>query len=233
YQKVDIDIYKNKPYISAIAKLGSLEIILRMLLDTGAALPLLLYTNTHEDLTLPETTITGHLGMGLGGFLEGYIGRIDHFQFGEFEYNSLIASFQELNIDSLLDLNLNKNGIIGNSMLKRFNYYIDYNHEILYIKANRKYRKRFQYDKSGLVIAAAGYNLRNYVIQRVIPGSPAQEAGLIEGDVIKKIQRIPATFYTLSGINSILSSRRGKKVHLTIHRDGQRVKKKLKLRDLI
>ncbi len=233
YDQIKIDVYKNKPYIEAFAKTGALNITLRLLLDTGAALPLLLYTNTHPDLLLPETTITGNLGMGLGGFLEGYIGRVEEFKFGDFEYNSLIASFQELNMDSLFDINLNKNGIIGNSLLKRFNYYIDYNHEILYIKANRKYRKRFQYDKSGLVIAATGYNLRNYIVQKVLPGSPAEQAGLQKGDVIKKIQRIPSTFYTLSGINSVLSSRKGKKIHLTISREGDRMKIKFKLRDLI
>ncbi len=234
FDVVPIKIHKNKPYINAIARLPADSVDLRLLLDTGAGLPVLLYTNTHEDLELPDKTIVGNLGMGLGGNLEGYVGRLESFEFGGFEYPNMITSFQDLAIDSvLLRMRLPRNGLLGNSILRRFNYYIDYQREKLYIKPLRRHKKKFNFDKSGLIIAATGRHLRDFIIQRVLPGSPAEEAGLLPGDVIKKLRKLPATFYSLAAINSMLSGKEGKKISIVVARGDQRIKKKIKLRVLI
>ncbi len=233
YNKVPIRIYKNKPYIQANAKISSGDVELHLLLDTGAGLPLLLYSNSHSDLKLPDKTIPGHLGMGLGGSLLGYIGRIDHFSFSNYDFANLITSFQEIEIDSTTPLALNRNGIIGNSLLSRFNYYIDYYREEMYMKPLRKFKRKFNYDKSGLIIVATGHNLRDFIVQRIVPGSPAEEAGFEPGDALRKIQGIPSTFYSLTAINSLLSSRENKKIKITVTREGERLKMKFRLRSLI
>ena len=233
YVKVPIKIFKNKPYLEANARLGKNQIALRLLMDTGAGLPLLLYTNSHPDLALPDKTITGSLGTGLGGNLMGYIGRTDLFSFDQFEYTNLITSFQMIENDSIQLLDLDRNGIIGNSLLTRFNYYIDYYRETLYIKPLRRFKRKFNFDKSGLIIAATGRDLNDFIIQQVLPNSPAEEAGLMVGDVIKKIQGIPSSFYSLPAFNSTLSSRENKRIRLVIAREDQRKKIKFKLRTLI
>ncbi len=233
YIKIPIQVYKNKPYIKADARIGQNHVALKLLMDTGAGLPLLLYANSHPDLALPEKTITGSLGTGLGGNLMGYIGRTDLFTFDEFEYASLITSFQMIELDSITHMNLQRNGIMGNSLLSRFNYYIDYYHELLYIKPLRRFKRKFSFDKSGLIVAATGRDLKDFIIQQILPNSPAEEAGLMVGDVIKKLQGVPTNFYSLTGINSTLSSREGKRIRLTIAREKQRKKVKFRLKTLI
>jgi hypothetical protein len=49
-------------------------------LDTGAGLPLLLYTDTNEAINIPPKVIRSNIAMGLGGYIEGYLGRIQEIQ---------------------------------------------------------------------------------------------------------------------------------------------------------
>ncbi len=233
YIEIPIRIYKNKPYIDCIISLGNKRIPVTLLIDSGAALPILLYTNTSDELELPDQTITGSLGSGLGGQLQGYIGRINHFEFGEFEFENLLTSFQEVQLDSIDVERLNRNGILGNSILSRFNYFIDYPRQKMYIKANRRWRKKFRYDKSGLEIAAVGPQLSEFIIHRIQEGSPGHDAGFVRGDLIKKINGFPSTLFTLPTIHSILSGRAGKVINITVVRDGEKIKKKIKLRQII
>ncbi len=233
HMQFEIDIQQSKPYLTTLARAGGEEITLKLLLDTGASLPLLLYTNTHSNLELPPQAILGNLGMGLGGFLQGYVGRVEFLDFADYRFSNLVTSFQDIILDSLMTNTTGRNGIIGNSLLGRYNLMIDYNQGHLYLKANRKYRRKFKYDKSGLTIAATGADLRSFIIQRVVSDSPAAEAGLQKGDLIKSMKGIPASFYTLAALNSTLSSKVGKVVRIVVSRNGVRLKKKVKLRELI
>jgi hypothetical protein len=233
FKEVPVLIYKNKPYIDTKMTISSEELSVRLLLDTGAGLPILLYTNTADYLRLPEKTIRGALGSGLGGQLEGYIGRVEHFSFHGFEFENVLSSFQEVQADSITRKGLERNGIIGNSVLSRFNYVIDYPRQKLYLKSRGRLKRKFNYDKSGIHLAAAGHNLKDFIIQRVQFNSPAHDEGLRKGDVIRKIEGIPVSFYTLTGLNNILSSRNGRVVKLLIDRDDKRIKVKITLRTII
>ncbi|NND08532.1 MAG: PDZ domain-containing protein [Saprospiraceae bacterium] len=233
YEAIDISVFKNKPYIMAQALLGPDHIPLKLLIDTGAGLPVLLYTNTHPSLHLPEETLKGNLGRGLGGQLEGYIGRLDGFSFHEYNFSGIISSFQEISIEHTEVRELNRNGIFGNGILRRFDYYIDYAAEKLYVKTNRRFKRKFKFDKSGLIVIATGRQLRDFVIQGVRDDTPAKEADIRQGDFLVKIEGISTNLKTLSSINAILSSKIGRKVTMVIARGDERLKKKIKLREII
>lgn len=233
FKEIPVRIFKNKPYVEGITTISQDQIEVTLLLDTGAGLPVLIYTNTADHLRLPEKTIRGMLGSGLGGNLEGYIGRMEHFAFGEYEFEDVLSSFQDVEVDSITRMGLQRNGILGNSILNRFNFVIDYPHQKLYMKPRGRLKRKFNYDKSGIHLAASGHHLKDYIIQRVQFNSPAHDEGLRKGDVLKKIEGIPTGFYSLTGINNILSSREGRIVSLHIDRDGERMKKKIKLRRII
>jgi len=233
YTEIPIRIYKNKPYIDAFVSIGNNRIPITLLIDSGAALAILLYTNTSDELQLPDRTITGSLGSGLGGQLEGYLGRINDFQLGEFKFDNLLCSFQDVQLDSIDMEQLSRNGILGNSILSRFNYYIDYPRQMMYIKANKRWRKKFRYDKSGLEIAAVGPQLSEFIIHRIQDESPGQESGFKRGDLIRKINGFPSTLFSLPTIHSMLSGRAGKVIRITVVRDGEKIKKKIKLRQII
>lgn len=233
FHQIPITINKNKPYLTTnVRSGGNVDQELKFLIDSGSAIPLLIYNNTMDHLELPETLIPGNLGVGLGGNLTGHMGKIDLFQFGDFEFKNIVTSFQELEIDSIGHLYLNRNGLVGNSLLSRFDVYIDYPGAMMYVKPNKKYDERFRVDRSGLILIATGPNFDRIIVQKVIPGSPADKAGILPGDVIHRFNIWPSFFYTLNSINYKLSGKQGKKIKLTLIRNGEKIKRQFRLHSL-
>ena len=234
YTKVDIQLSDNKPYLSATTRtIGSTDpVTLNYLLDTGAAVSLLIHQNTSDSIYMPQNLINGVIGKGLGGDLQGFLGKIDRVNMDKFFFSNLVVSFQDIDTSNLKDIEIVRNGIIGNILISRFSVIFDYRNEVVYLKPRNKYNKKFKTDKSGLIIFAHGRNLDNYIIHRIIPESPADQAGLKEGDIIKTFQRLPTSMFSLQDINRKLQSRNGKKIRFIVIRDGEKKKVKFKLKDM-
>jgi hypothetical protein len=234
YMVLPIQIKTNKPYIDAETSLQDGTVVeVDLLIDTGAGVPLLLHTNSDEALRLPDHYIRGKLGMGLGGYLEGFIGRINKLRVGEIEFPGVLTSFQEISEDWLMDRDRFRNGILGNQLLSRFNVYFDYIHARMMVKAYRQKQKPFAMDRSGLIIFAFSNDFNQFLVKDIIEGSPAEEADIRPNDIITRIHGFPAHFYSLDEINSMLQKKAGKRVKLVVKREGVRLKKSLILRDLI
>ena len=127
----------------------------------------------------------------------------------------------------------NRNGILGNSILDRFTFIIDYHREKIYFKPNKRYKDNFLYDRSGLSLAAGGKHLDQFTIQYVIKGSPADLVGLRPGDKVISINRIPARFFSLKDISNKFQKREGKKIRLKIQRNSEKMIFVFRLKDII
>ena len=234
YTSVPIEVHNNKPYINTnLDILPDSTLDVKLLFDTGAMVTLLLNTNTHPQLKLPPNVVYGTIGAGLGGFLEGYLGRVDKLAIGDIDFQEVLTNFQD--ISQALDTTYlyGRNGILGNQILSRFNWIIDYPGETLYYQPNRKFKQKFEYDKSGLHVIAADLRLRSFIVSHVIEGSPAEEAGIQKGDEIVRINFTHSGFLSLEFINHVFRKREGKKINIVIIRDGNRMKKTFRLRRLI
>lgn len=233
----DITIKEHKPYFltsflsSDPAQKDTIK--LNMLIDSGAAITFMLFVNSDPIIALPEKTIPGYLGQGLGGELLGLIGKVRYLGIDEYQFEQTITYFQA--IDSLVvDINeVDRSGIIGNLVLSRFEKVaVDYTYSKLYLKPSKNYNEAFEYDKSGLNIFAIGPNLDQYFIQSIIVGSPADNAGILPGDIITRIGCWSTKWYSLESISNKLSGKVGKKIKLTIKRDEEKIKKQFILKDL-
>lgn len=236
YEKLDVYYSEGKPYINTIVNIhGNDTINTRLLIDTGAALGLLLHNDTHPSLTLPEKTIKGSLGKGLSGDIVGYLGRINSFKLGKYKFERLVTYYQEYDKFLFGDSSMIKrNGIIGTYLLDRFSLVFDQTRSNLYIKAYKNYNKKFKYDKSGIVVFATGKNLNEFVINDVIEGSPAYIAGVKPGDKILKIGWFfTSSSLTLEKINSIFAGKPGKKIKLKVLRNGEKIKLEFILKELL
>ncbi|MEO5582190.1 MAG: hypothetical protein ABIR66_05835, partial [Saprospiraceae bacterium] len=80
YTKIPIQVVNGKIYVDAFVTINNTKIPVRLLIDTGAGLPLLLYSDANPNFAPPLKSIPGKLGKGLGGFLEGHIGKITELQ---------------------------------------------------------------------------------------------------------------------------------------------------------
>ena len=230
---IPIQVHRNKPYLLASTRISDTTIQAKYLLDTGASLSLLLYTNTHPAFSLPPQYIRSKIGMGLGGYLQGFLGRISRLDMNGVNLENVITNFQEIPLEADSSFMNGRNGIIGNQILNRFEVTIDYINEMLYLEPARNYNRRFQYDKSGLIIAASGVNLNTFTIVDIIAGSPAESADLRIGDEIKKINGIPTSIMHLADLTQRLQKKSGKKIRLVIKRGDMRLSKQFRLRELI
>ena len=232
--EMPVELYRSKPYITTQTTLkGDTTIATKLLLDTGASLALLLYTDTHPNLHLPEKTIPSNIGMGLGGFLQGYLGRVSQLKINDISFDQVVTNFQEL--PSMIDSSVTngRNGIIGNQLLRRFIITLDYTHERLFFSPDAGFKNKYNYDRSGLIIIAAGPNLTKFTIYDVVPNSPAAKVGIRRGDDLKTINGIPTSFFSLEEVIAKFQRKEGKKVRIAIERNNVKLKKEIVLEQLI
>ena len=234
FEELPIETMRSKPYIRLNAQIKKdTNVSLKLLLDTGAALSLLLHTYSTPGLVLPPQVIKGNIGNGLGGQIEGYLGRIHALKIGSYNLGNFVSHFQELNSDTDSTYLNARNGLIGSDILSRFTIILDFHQDKAYFQPNRFFKTQFNYDKSGLVIIANGVNLNQFTIYDVEPNSPASEADLRKGDEILSVNYVPSSLLHLANLNFRFQKKAGKKARLVISRDGKKLIKTIVLRDLI
>lgn len=234
FEEIESVFTDQKPYIKAnIRTINNDRKDILLLMDTGSSIPFILHTNVDTTLQTPETVIRGNLGVGLSGMLVGLIGITKQLQFGNFSFAELLTNFQDLNESVMEQKEVFRHGILGNDIMRRFTIVIDYFHRKIYFKPGRRYNKAFDYDKSGLVIIASGLDFNEYFVQGVIPGSPADEAGLKKGDKLVSIQCFPVSFRSLTNIQNYLKRKPGKNIRLKVLRGEEKQVYQFELRDML
>lgn len=234
YEALPIEIFRNKIYLNTrLNILPDSVAAVKLLVDTGAGLPLLLFSDTHPLLHPSANAIPSNIGMGLGGFLEGFTGRIHQVEMGAFSQRNVITYFQTL--DTVYNTeHLNKrNGLIGNTLLSRFFVILDYQTATLWLKPSRYFKSAYVYDRSGLNLIASGANFNRFIVQSVIPKSPAADADFRKGDEIIRVGIFPTSFSSLADLQHAFQKKAGKKLKVVVRRDGKVLKKRIVLRDLI
>lgn len=234
FERVPIEIFRNKPYLITQAQIQPDSFApVKLLLDTGAGMSLMLFSNTHPLIQPAPNAIPTNIGMGLGGYLEGFVGRITGLGFGPFVQKNILTYFQQ--VDTSLDVSqLNdRNGLIGNTILDRFQLVFDYQESALWLKPTKRAQAGYVYDRSGINLIAAGLGLHEFSVLNVLPGSPADEAGILAGDRVLRIGWLTSNMRSLGEMQAMLQQKPGKKVTVVIQRDGKVMKKRIVLRDLI
>jgi len=232
YRVVPMTVEDTKPYITDIRyKLNdSTYVPVKLMVDTGASHSLLLNTESHDHIEVPEKNLEGYLGRGLSGEIYGYLGRVGGLQIADYELEEIIASFPE---DSSMVIPSQAktlhNGNIGGSILKRFRVVFDYANEKMYIKKNRLFRKDFEYNMSGMELMAVGPLLSTLIVSKIIKDTPAHRAGIQEGDLVFSVNGRRPPELDLSIYSSLVSKRPGKRIRVKVLRQGQLVKKKFRL----
>lgn len=234
YEVVPLEIYRNKIYMNTSLNILPDSIVpVKLLIDTGAGLPLLLFSDTHPLLHPSSNAISSNIGMGLGGFLEGFTGRIFRVEMGGYTQRNVITYFQTLDSTFNKEHLNNRNGLVGNTLLSRFFVVLDYQTARMFLKPARSFEREYVYDRSGLNITASGANFNHFTVQSVIPNSPAAEADIRKGDEIIRVGFLPASFSSLADLQHTFQKRPGKRLKVVIRRDGKTIKKRIVLRKLI
>ena len=236
YLTLHTEFHRGKPYLFTRTLLPNQQTIeTKILMDTGAGLSLLLYTNTDSLLRLPEKVIPSPLGFGLGGTLNGYLGRVQNFGLlsPALVLDEPITHFQALSDRADPAYLNNRNGIVGNKLLDHFSIILDYINENIYVRPVETLSKDYDFDRSGLVLSAFGANLNKFTVFYVIPDSPADLAGLQKGDRITSINGFPSSFFNMEGMMRKFSKQEGKKIKVRVRRGDDKFKLTFTLRNLL
>lgn len=235
YEKIPLIVRGTKPYMAAeITQKNGTKMNVALMVDSGASHAILLDQTTNENIFLPEKNLEASLGKGLGGDIEGAVARVSRVKVGKFSFDEVIASFPDEGSYGLIPEEAERrNGTIGGEILSRFNLIFDYFSQTLYLTKSVEYQKKFEYDMSGLEVVAHGTELNRIRVVNVRDNSPAQRAGIMEGDIIKTVNGLTITNTSLNFITTLMRLKKGKKVTLRLLRNGEEVKATFRLERMI
>jgi hypothetical protein len=190
------------PVAQAIVTLpGQGPIMGNFVIDTGTRMPLLFntpFTEMHNIKNSGMELLEGTVGVGVGGEVEGFVGRIESMQLGPFLVKEPVAVFSQ-DQSGVVASNA-FDGIIGGGLLSRSKVIFDYSRERMILEPQNTTPRPFEYDMSGLFLIAMGADFHEFRVISVMAGSPAAEAGMRTGDIITAIDGSPATEFTLEEI---------------------------------
>jgi C-terminal processing protease CtpA/Prc len=86
---------------------------------------------------------------------------------------------------------------------------------------------------SGITLKAIGSGLKRFEITNVRKNSPAERAGLVDGDHILTINGITTSELELNSVNAFFNTKPGKRIVLEVDREGRRLKKEFHLENQI
>jgi hypothetical protein len=231
YDKKQISVYSNgtlrypkggkllKPAIAGIpmqyAHVEEKEDIkARFYLDTGAGLCLLLSNAFIKDSNLLSTSKKRYptVAEGLGGKKSMDMAVLKEFRLAGIKFKNVpVFLFDDTyNVTSYPHLG----GLIGNDLLRRFNVIINYSKSEFHLMPNSHFRDAFDYSYTGLGLYSADGKIE---VSDIIPGSPADLAGMQVGDVVVAIDNNLSN--SMQVYRGILQAS-GKKVKFLLNRDG-------------
>ena len=122
-------------------------------------------------------------------------------------------------------------GNIGNQILERFKCTFDYEHRTLYLEPGKKYRDPDHFSRTGVQLARFGSDVKAV---QVIPGSPAEMAGLKEGDQVIAVEGKPVGVWSVDDVEKLFDQgAAGRKILIDVSREGKKRSLKMYLRDLL
>ena len=204
------------------------------IVDTGVRLALTINTpfvQAHDLLASQKHTVTAVIGSGLSiKDTTLVLTRMPSVAVGGLTLNNVIAGLSQYKT-GMLSLS-EFDGIVGGEFLRRFRVILDEAHSQMILEKNARFTKPFEYDMSGVLLLAEGEGADTFRVHAVLAGSPAEEAGLREGDRIVAIDGDAASAFSLQSIQELFRQA-GRSHRLRIARGDQTINMTLKLRRLI
>lgn len=155
-QRLNLEFYRNKPYINCEVGMGGNQIPVKLLIDSGGSDALWLFEDDSLGIKSSDKYFYDFLGHGLSGSVYGKRSKIESFSLKNFTLKNANVAFP----DSTYILHARKfkerNGSLGGNVLKRFNIIIDYKRAIITLNKNNYFRDKFSYNKSGIELEHDG-----------------------------------------------------------------------------
>ena len=203
------------------------EVTSRFLYDLGAGLCLMLSTDFVKDSNLlhRKRKLFVKQAEGLGGKIDMNITVVKEFRIGPYKFKNVPAYVFDdtYNITSYPYLG----GLIGNDLLRRFNTIFNYQKRQFYLVPNKHYNEPFDYAYSGMELYLIDGEV---MIGDVAKGSPAEKAGIKEGDIIIGVNKL--LHGSLQQMKDAVN-KTGDKVRLLVRRDNELMQFDFKVKNIL
>jgi hypothetical protein len=204
----------------------------RFTLDIGSGAALILnrpFVDEKGFLTSDRPTVPWLEGLAFGGLVPGRIGRLSAIKLGSYVINDPVTVFSEATIGPFASSE--NDGNIGAAVWEQFKVILDYERRQVILEPNDQFGKYIEYNRSGLVLAAAADDSHMVKVEKVADNSPASEAGIRPGDLLVSIDGRTTKGFSLSQLRSKLQD--SKECRLILQRNGILKPVRLKLRSLV
>lgn len=199
----------------------------RFLHDIGAGVCLMLSKDFAEDSAIlgKKRKLWAKEGEGVGGKIDMHLTVVKELKLGPYRFRNVPTYvFDDVyNVTSYPYLG----GLIGNDILRRFNTIINYEKRDIYLIPNSHYRDPFDYSYSGIELYYVNGSVE---IGDVAKDSPAQAAGLMEGDVVVAIN---SNFSQNLNQYKIALQSANEKVRIIIRRNGELMQFDFKVKNIL
>jgi membrane-associated protease RseP (regulator of RpoE activity) len=191
----------------------------RFIVDTGVRLSFFNtpFSKTHGLLEQSPKVIENITGYGIGGIIVEKVGRVAQISLGGAKLKKPLLQIST-RLDGLYASSL-FDGIIGADLLSRFTVVFDFPGKMLYLRPNKWFNTPFIYDMSGISFTFESEGKGPVRVVKVVKQSPAEDAGVREGDILLEVDGRAAVSYTMSDLKDHFR-KEGRKVSLKIDRQG-------------
>jgi hypothetical protein len=227
---VPLEIRGSFPFIDiAITTDDGKKVPLKVVVDLGAGHALSLNVDDDSAFSVPNDSIRTVIGKGIGGPVDGQVGRIRRLDLAGENLTELVATFPDSHYQHPGGMDAH-DGNLGNGVLRHFNVTFDYSRKRMVLERNERFDKPFEWDMSGMRLAPAGHTgLR---IEELVEDSPAARAGLEVNDVVSHVNGKAVSRDDVQSLRRMMKQE-GAVVRISVTRDGEPLEVELKLRRLI
>lgn len=216
YCKVDIVTREGKSYP------------LKLLIDSGGEHTLALETWKNRSFPLPDSIISGYLGMGLEGRIRGYFGRINELKIQQLSIRNLLTSFPVFeDVGEKVNRSVARNGSLGSQFLQYYDVVYDYKRGYIALSPYFKELPEIEYNMSDIEIVATGAQYNQYKISKITGNKNHED--LREGDILFSLDSKSASALRLDEIYQILRSGHGKRIPIAVKRNNRIHKTEIRL----
>lgn len=204
---------------------------LRLLVDLGAQADLLLagpFVSAHPELARRSPQVVEPLDAGVGGETRYAFTRLTGLNIGPLSAGELIAG---LSVNGSLRGGY-YDGLLGAAFLQRYRVTFDYARREIILEPNLL-AEPDRFDRSGAFVVQELNDAHRFTIHWVAAGTPAADAGLAVGDVVRRVGALSADKLTLNDIRRALSAEDDAPVTIIVERGGRMIELAVRPRALL
>lgn len=174
YNKLPMQFYKNKPYVTAKAKDSTIaNPLVNLMLDLGSSSGFWLFES--DKINVPELHFEDVIGYGFSSLIRGKRSRIEKISLGKYDFDEPKIAYPDLTKFAKAESFEQRDGSLGAEILRRFTLFLDYQSKQFYFRANSSLNDPYNYDMSGISVVNDGVKLIEEVIFVNLNSSPKQQ----------------------------------------------------------